>query len=401
MRLLTKRKLSWFYGALFVLIANTTQSLAQPDLAQKAAGLRATVTSVHISSDGRYLVVRVIEQGLVDGFIMLDKEGSTLRLWDVATGKLQWEKKSPINYERPLLFSPDHKTLLSYGGQLVLEGGRTRRATNHFAALDVATGENRFDLELVPGEQVGSLVFTPDGKSLVGNTFGNFPGPDGQKRQQVAVKTWDSATGKLVRTIGAEWKAATSGDWALAGNLIASRGLLRQNDTMESTLFVWALPDLSPVSSLVLGKDSTSRLAFSPDGKRVAFNSYSNDNLGLTNEVLNLWNIEENSSIAVALPPDKNVGVRNFGFSPDGKTLIGSGISYEQVPFEKTQFWFWDAQTGELKQTHTVAESSLEVGEYSPQAYLLPDGKSYLLFGQDKKPELRSLEDKALIRVFE
>lgn len=401
MRLLTMRKSSWFYVALFALIAFTPQALAQPDTAQAPDGLRATRKSVYISPDGRYLAVRTIEQGLVDGVVTLDKEGSTLQLWEIITGKLQWEKKSPINYERPLLFSPDNKTLLSYGGQLILEGGRTRRATNHFAALDVATGENRFDLELVPGEQVGFLVFTSDSKSLVGNTSGNLPGPDGQKTHQAAVKMWDAATGKLVRTIGAEWKAVTSGDWELAGNLIASRGLLRQNDAMKSTLFVWALPDLSPVNFLTLGEGNTSRLAFSLDGKRVAFNFYTNDNLGLTNEVLNLWNIEEKTSIPVTLPPDTNVGVLSFRFSPDGKTLIGSGIAYERVPFQKTQFWFWDAQTGELKETRTVAENSLEVGELSPQAHLLPDGKSYLLLGQGKKPELRNLEDLSLVRVFE
>jgi WD40 repeat protein/serine/threonine protein kinase len=186
------------------------------------------VLSVAISPDGQLLASTGVDR--------------TVKLWNLATGKLDCKLTGHTLPGRTLAFSPDGKILASAGHDFTIK------------LWDVAA---RKEQRTITGQTsvVNCVAFSPDGRTLASAVN------DGTAR------TWDTATGRQVRTFqmpgGRAWAAAFSPD----GKTLASAG-------DNKTIHLWDLTTGWQLGALQGHTDVVRQLAFHPDGRTLASCSY-------------------------------------------------------------------------------------------------------------------------------
>jgi WD40 repeat protein len=238
-----------------------------------AGVLRGRVRCFAFAPDGKTLAVGA------------DPALDTLSIWDVATGR----SLSPFGSGRQesvhtVAFSPDGKLLASQG-----DAGPIR-------LRDPATGEEKAAL-LVDGDNLRSLIFSPDSTTLVGLRGGQ-------------VYLWDVATGKELRRFG-ELNYPRCLALSPDGKTLAGGGCSR-------IAHLWDLATGKELGRLPKMESYLSCLAFSPDGKTLA--------TACPSRPLRLWDVATGN----ALPAWANNQIRAdcVAFSPDGRTLA---IGYRRV----------------------------------------------------------------------
>jgi WD40 repeat protein len=230
-------------------------------------------------------------------------------IWDPATGKRLRSFEAHEDRVVGLAISPDGKTIATAQGYCFLS----------VLLWDAATGKRRpAQLRGADGYVFG-VAFSPDGKTLAGGGF---------SEDSEVLWVWDAKTGKRLRKLKGEGTGA--GATALAfspdGKVLAAAGWLKgyaQFDIVGTK--TWkpiALTDASksPEESL------TYRVAFAPDGKRVAVGG---------SDGVSLWEAATGKRV-LRLRGDWGA-CPGVVFSNDGKTLItanGDGTAL-----------FWDLAT--------------------------------------------------------
>jgi WD40 repeat protein len=140
------------------LAASPSLSAQEPKLRDTLKGHMAFVSSVAYSPDGKTLA-----SGSAD---------TTIKLWDVATGKEQATLKGHTdNTVTSVAYSPDGKTLASGSWETTIK------------LWDVATGKEQATLK-GHTHYVYSVAYSPDGKTLASGSYDE------------TIKLWDVATGK-------------------------------------------------------------------------------------------------------------------------------------------------------------------------------------------------------------
>jgi WD40 repeat protein/beta-lactamase regulating signal transducer with metallopeptidase domain len=276
-----------------------------------------------------------------DGKQVASASGSTIRLWEAATGKevplLGGHRKAPT----AILVAPDGKTVVSWGGDRVIQ------------RWDAATGKVQGQFAAPTGTTLAA--FSPDGRIIAlanrDNTF----------------RIHDTATGKELHKLKGHQGGVAALGFAPDGKVLASRGTndnsirlydpaggveLRQitmrpvRNPEGGTVFVIGGPARSPRGP---------GLAFSPDGRLLVVPGPGSGNSSHTLTFLDAATGKELRKIESAQP------FTSVAFSPDGRTL-----ATEKADRTIT---LWEAASGKQR-----AKLGTPVGE-QPQ-----DGRSMMAF---------------------
>jgi RNA polymerase sigma factor (sigma-70 family) len=270
--------------------------------------------------------------------------GSEVLVWDVAIGqptRLAFPKDfhGGTAWAQRAALAPDFHAAAAILAHLKLEGPKTR--------LYDLTAAYEKDLEPVDSEDT-SLLFTPDGKTLVAGrsngeirlwSVGRSPalastlqGPGGAieamaiARDGATIATvsgpdvglWDLRAGKLLRTIqvegsviGAPHAVALSPD----GKLVAVGACREENRVfVDGVIHLYEVASGRHVRTLKGHETPVTALSFSPDGATLASGGW--------DKSARLWDPAAGEAAQRLACPDE---VWSVAFSPDGKTLAVGG----------------------------------------------------------------------------
>jgi WD40 repeat protein len=219
-----------------------------------------------------------------------------LRVWDVASGAGRTVPVSSMSLWA-VRFSPDGAMLAVSGEDKLI----------HLLTVDGTP------IRTFAGHQrnIWDLAFSPDGKALASGSFDH------------ALKIWDVATGRLIRTAGEHAQAIVAVDSRRADGLIASGG-------DDATIRLWR-SNGDAVRTLDAGQ-FVDAIAFSADGKWLASGGRESHGIyaivkdifgrhlfGGGNPTARLWRVADGAMVAALdRQPDDVVAV---GFSGDGSWL--------------------------------------------------------------------------------
>ncbi len=326
---------------------------------------------------------------------------NTLHLWDITTGKPISRSSMPELAIQGIAFSPDSKHVATHaGGALQLWDSKSGSLANQFRGLYheafapdgqtlVASGGGKVHfIDIKSGKEVRqfqahpkstySLALAADGKTLAtagshagsdnyirlwdtasGKQLQDFGGkqkgfffglaltPDARLLASIhqnpdAVKLWDTSTGKLVREDRAE---ASIGCIAFSpdGKLSATTISTRVNRQHEGQILLREVSTGKLVRTVRGVGDSIDSVAFSPDGRTLAWG-------GQTNKELILIELAT-GQVRRRLSGHQGI-LSRVAFSPDGR-WIGSA-SYDATAL----IWnpFADVQDGAAASTPLVPE---------------------------------------------
>lgn len=366
-----------FTGAISLLDAATGK-----EMAELRSSNQQRLTFLAFSPDGRILAASA--------------QGSPIRLWDVAARKVLFELRSKDTMTMPIVFSRDSKWLISGGGGARRLGRITLpKANSTIRIWEVATGKPlRVFRESGIRDAIASLALAPDGRTLAascqdtlrlwdlttGKVLRSLPGarkadspilnlqfsPNGKLLAGALgnmVALWDVPSGRRINLDDNESTeeitsvalsgdgrllAVGDGDGCLAVWDFRHRRLIRRYRGHDSAIgkVIFSPDDRSLASISAYGRlrvwdaaDGRQRyrfpidtpteiqpsdLAYSPDGKLVAYAYFSTHHRGGPRglRLLDAATGEEKQNLAV--PDTASNLFLGIGFSLDGTHLIGA-----------------------------------------------------------------------------
>ncbi len=404
--MIKKFKLSFM--ALAALLALMTPLLAQPDLPQanNTRGLPDSskiVRSLQASPDGKWLAATFSESKREAQTNRYVPARASMQVWDARTGEPKWGQEHAGTANLTLLFSPDSNRLLFTKLDFGVVGNPQKEVVYVAQLHDAATGKVLSVLERESQERLGGLLFTPDGKQILGASSGN------EHRDTTGsgfgFNLWDVETGKRGERRWGLLSLEKIAAFSANGQRILTHTLelnVKEQKVSETRLAVRSWPGLELLETVSLGPIRAENVAVSPDGNRVALVKFQTNGYQATREFETLiWNIKDDKLQPVELPAAANYSVSTLEFLPDGATVMGSGRGFNPKGFPQTELWFWNAQSGELERIVTEEEMGFRGFGFSQHTLLAPKEKKFYRVNRDATVELRSLEDGSLIRSFE
>jgi serine/threonine protein kinase len=205
---------------------------------------------------------------------------------------MQWETGAATSID----WSPDGKSIaIASSAGIHIYNVETRQET---AFLDA-------------GDQVKSIAFSPDGRSLVSGS------------EDKTVKAWNAADGKLIRSFQASMGVAGQVAFSPDGGILAV-------GSWDSNVRLWNFSDGNLLRTLKGHSQGITSLIFSPDGSRLAS--------GSGDRKILVWQVKD-GAILLSLDPDASNGIPGLAYSPDGRMLVSA--SYEK----EVQIWNTDDGT--------------------------------------------------------
>jgi WD40 repeat protein len=255
--------------------------------------------------------------------------------------------------------APDGKTLAISGSDSVLQ------------LYEVATGKELLKIK-GPATGVGAILFAPDGKMLAGRSL----------NQQEAIHLWETATGKEIRQIRSEPKNP-GGRVVFFGNAFGASGLafapdgktlavgetIFDNGKITTSVKLWETATGKEVRRISVAQPTVTALAYSPDGKMLA---YANAN------TVHLCEADTGKEIRPI--PGQNTGATSLVFAPDGKTLAVKGMNVV-VRLYDPKTGDLRHQLGETEAATALAMASMGMGGMGREVAFSPDGKQIAVAG--------------------
>ena len=192
-------------------------------------------------------------------------------------------------------------------------------------------------LETLRGHQetVNSVVFSPDGKTLVSAS------------SDQTVRLWNTASGNVARTLQGQSGTITS-------VAVSRDGRLAATGSWDQSTHIWDLATGTTLS--VIPNDSwVNSVAFSPDGHTLASANQ--------NGAIELTDLLTGKTLRTLL--GHYGAVRSVVFSPDGQTLASAGEDHTAC------LWDWRSGTGRVLMGHTDVVDSVT---FSPNGLTLASG---------------------------
>ncbi len=284
-----------------------------PEEGPLRGGPDARVTGLAYAPDGRLLALGNSR----------DTRARTVRLWDVDARKTLAAVPCPAGPVRGAVVSPDGRFLAWVGADRVLH------------AWDLATQQAAWAQTLAAGPDAG-LAYSPRGDRLA------WGGADG------TVRLCDAATGQEVSTLGPHGSAVTGITFHPRDPLLATAG-------PDGSLAVWelasgksvaqfggtspnadggAMPEREPPSP---AETRVTRLAFSPDGQRLATVS--------VRRPVEVWDVST-GRLALTLEWGSGGNAVAVAWGPDGQRLVVAGSRAVKI---------WDAAAQEQEARRRAA----------------------------------------------
>ncbi|WP_437820317.1 outer membrane protein assembly factor BamB family protein [Sorangium sp. So ce1078] len=269
----------------------------------------------------------------------------TLKVWDIATGKLLSTLEGHSGRVNACALSPDGQRIVSASNDRTLK------------VWDIATGKLLSTLE-GHSDGVNACALSPDGQRIVSASI------------DTTLKVWDLATGKVLSTL----EGHSSGANACALSPDGQRIVSASNDR---TLKVWDIATGKLLSILEGHSHGVNACAFSPDGQRIV--SASSD------RTLKVWDIATGKLPSTL--EGHSSGVNACALSPDGQRIVSASS-------DRT-LKVWDIATGKLL-------STLEGHSRVVKACALsPDGQRIVSASDDKTLKVWDLATGKLLSTLE
>jgi RNA polymerase sigma factor (sigma-70 family) len=220
-----------------------------------------------------------------------------------------------------LAFSPDGRILASVGQNM-----EANENLNEVCLWDVTTGQCLRRFAGQRGQFLGAAI-SPNGEVLV------------TQDQTGAVRVWDVATGREVRRLtpgGLEFRGAgLHGQLVGAGFVFSPDGTRLAARGPDRRVHLWTVASGAEVADFAAGREDFGPVAFSPDGKTLAV---------AADGVIRLLGADTGKEIARLEGHEGPAG--SAAFSADGKTLT----AVARTPGEqfKVSVYAWDIAAGKL-----------------------------------------------------
>ena len=268
---------------------------------------------------------------------------TTIRLWDVDTGKSRLMADGHTGTIYGLSFLKDGKTLVSGSSDCTLRLWNTETQ----------------DQQLIRVKHPWSafyFAFSEDGKTVaIGSTGGR-------------TRLWSRETEDFIATFQASHRHLIDQIAFSPDDKILACG------SFGGKIELWDMLNHQRVATLNEHTSEIMALAFSPDGKTLA-------TAARQEPMIALWNINNIGGKTVLLV-EGDFGPGALAFSPDGKTLV-SGHRYGRI-------YAWDVATREQLPIFTKRTSSITALAFSPDGKILVtgsgDGSIRLLYANTYRP---------------
>ncbi len=213
-----------------------------------------------------------------------DPKSKTMKVWDLtADRQLQLLNGAPV---RTATVSKDRKFIATSN-----PGERSIRI------WDLATGKQNHKLTDGLGG-ASELVFSPDGETVVSANYDND------------IRVWKTRSGELVRKVEDMTGAMFAADFTPDGKQLIMAGL-------DETVYIWDAKTFSLVRKLKGHGETISSLSISPDGRTLVTGGF--DVITQRNPVkLAIWDLAAGKITKSISVPHR---VFSIAFSPDGKWI--------------------------------------------------------------------------------